>query len=58
MRVCCVARFASMIPFATLFATAVVTNAPARLATEAIKTATRGVIARVPTDVAIAFAVS
>src|SRR2546423_10306054 len=57
-RVCMVARLASMIPFATLFATAVVTNAPARFATAATNTATRGVTARVPTDVAIAFAVS
>src|ERR671931_2489314 len=56
--VCCVARFASMSPFATFFATAVVTNAPARLATAAISTAIRGVTARVPTDVAIALAVS
>src|SRR5919204_147368 len=56
--VCCVARFASMSPLATFFATAVVTNAPARLATAAISTATRGVTARVPTEVAIAFAVS
>jgi len=39
-------------------ATAVVTNAPARFATEAINTAMRGVTARVPTEVAIAFAVS
>ena len=56
--VCIVARLASMIPFATLFATAVVTKAPARLATDATSTATRGVTARVPTEVAIAFAVS
>src|SRR5919197_510355 len=56
--VCCVARFASIRPFATFFATAVVTKAPARLATAAISTATRGVTARVPTEVAIAFAVS
>src|SRR5919197_6007315 len=56
--VCCVARFPSMIPFATLFATAVVRNAPARFATAAISTAIRGVTARVPTDVAMAFAVS
>src|SRR5919202_1819406 len=56
--VCCVARFASMSPLATFFATAVVTNAPARFATAAISTATRGVTARVPTEVAIAFAVS
>src|ERR687887_531468 len=40
--VCCVARFASMRP----------------LATAATSTATRGVTARVPTEVAIAFAVS
>src|ERR671931_2454973 len=56
--VCCVARFASMRPLATFFATAVVTKAPARFATAAISTATRGVTARVPTEVAIAFAVS
>src|SRR5919204_737726 len=56
--VCCVARFASMSPLATFFATAVVTKAPARLATAAMSTATRGVTARVPTEVAIAFAVS
>src|ERR687888_86657 len=56
--VCCVARFASMRPLATFFATAVVTKAPARLATAAISTAARGVTARVPTEVAIAFAVS
>src|SRR5919197_1240499 len=57
-RVCCVARFASMSPLATFLATAVVTKAPARFATAAISTATRGVTARVPTEVAIAFAVS
>src|ERR687885_918894 len=56
--VCCVARFASISPLATFFATAVVTKAPARLATAAMSTATRGVTARVPTEVAIAFAVS
>ena len=56
--VCCVARFASMSPLATFFATAVVTNAPARFATAATSTATRGVTARVPTELAIAFAVS
>src|SRR5919202_1732107 len=56
--VCCVARFASIRPFATFFATAVVTNAPARFATAATTTAVRGVTARVPTEVAIAFAVS
>ena len=53
-----VARSGLMRPVATLFATAVVTNAPARFATAAISTAIRGVSARVPTDVAIAFAVS
>jgi len=47
-----------MIPVAMFFATAVVTNAPARFATDAISTAIRGLRARVPTDVAIAFAVS
>src|ERR671936_828966 len=56
--VCIVARFASINPFATFFATAVVTNAPARFATAAINTAIRGVSARVPTEVATAFAVS
>src|SRR5881398_2717645 len=56
--VCCVARFASISPFATFFATAVVTKAPARFATAATRTAVRGVRARVPTEVAIAFAVS
>src|SRR5690242_2273851 len=47
-----------MIPVATFLATAVVTNAPARFATDAINTAIRGESARVLTDVAIAFAVS
>ena len=47
-----------MIPLPTVFATAVVTNAPARLATVARITAWRGVSARVDTDVAIEFAVS
>src|SRR5919198_1231437 len=56
--VCCVARFPSMMPLATFLATAVVTKAPARFATAAISTAIRGVTARVPTEVAIAFAVS
>src|SRR5919204_2572404 len=56
--VCCVARLPSMIPLATFFATAVVTKAPARFATAAMSTAIRGVTARVPTDVATAFAVS
>ena len=45
-------------PLPTVFATAVVTNAPARFAAAATATATRGVIARVETDVATAFAVS
>ncbi len=48
----------SMIPFPTVFATAVVTNAPARFATAAISTASRGESARVETEVATAFAVS
>src|SRR5581483_3856796 len=48
----------SMIPLPTVFATAVVANAPARLAAEAISTASRGDNARVETDVATAFAVS
>ena len=46
------ASCASMIPFATVFATAVVTNAPARFATAETPTAMRGVSARVPTQVA------
>src|ERR671930_2438049 len=53
-----VARLVSMIPCPTVFATAVVTNAPARLATAATKTAARGDSARVETEVATAFAVS
>src|SRR5512146_2060050 len=48
----------SMMPFPTVFATAVVTKAPARFATAAIRTASRGDSARVETDVATAFAVS
>ena len=48
----------SMMPLPTVFATAVVTNAPARFASAAIRTAIRGVSARVDTDVATAFAVS
>ena len=55
---CSVARLVSMIPWPTVFATAVVTNAPARFATAAIRTATRGESARVETEVATAFAVS
>ena len=47
-----------MIPLPTVFATAVVTNAPARFATAAISTASRGDSARVETLVATAFAVS
>ena len=53
-----VASDVSMIPFPTVFATAVVTNAPARFATAAISTAIRGESARVETDVATALAVS
>src|SRR5512132_2752579 len=53
-----VASPVSMIPSPTVLATAVVTNAPARFATAAMNTATRGVNARVETDVATAFAVS
>ena len=56
--VCSVTRSVSMIPWPTVFATAVVTNAPARFATAAIVTACRGDRARVETEVAIAFAVS
>src|ERR671924_2156189 len=52
------ARPVSMIPLPTVFATAVVTNAPARFAPEATATAIRGDIARVDTEVATAFAVS
>ena len=52
------ARPVSMIPFPTVFATAVVTNAPARLAIAATRTASRGESARVETEVATAFAVS
>src|SRR5512146_1904504 len=48
----------SMMPFPTVFAAAVVTKAPARFATAAIRTASRGDSARVETDVATAFAVS
>src|SRR5437899_7272516 len=53
-----VARPGSMIPLATFFATAVVTKAPARFATDATSTASRGDIALVETEVATAFAVS
>src|SRR5438067_5592653 len=53
-----VARPVSMIPLPTVFATAVVTKAPARFATAATKTAVRGVSARVETEVATALAVS
>src|SRR5690348_17416046 len=52
------ARPVSMIPLPTVFATAVVTKAPARFATAAMRTASRGESARVETDVATAFAVS
>ena len=47
-----------MIPLPTVFATAVVTKAPARFATDAIATASRGESARVETEVATALAVS
>src|SRR5581483_5089970 len=53
-----VARSESTIPLPIVFATAVVTNAPARFAAAAIATAVRGPSARVETDVATAFAVS
>ena len=53
-----VARPVSMIPLPTVFATAVVANAPTRFAIAAIRTAMRGESARVETDVATAFAVS
>src|SRR5947208_10338625 len=52
------ARPVSMIPLPTVFATAVVTKAPARFATAAMSTAIRGVSARVETEVATALAVS
>jgi hypothetical protein len=55
---CCVAIPTSMIPWPTVFATAVVTNAPARFASAAMATAWRGLNARVETEVATAFAVS
>ena len=48
----------SMIPLPTVAATAVVTNAPKRFATEATSTAIRGESARVEMLVATAFAVS
>ena len=47
-----------MMPLPTVFATAVVTKAPAKLVIEAIATAFRGESARVETEVATAFAVS
>ncbi len=47
-----------MMPLPMVVATAVVTNAPARFAIEAIRTASRGDNARVETEVATAFAVS
>src|SRR5919204_1334832 len=56
--VCSFARPVSMIPFPTVLATAVVTNAPARFATAATATASRGDRARVDTEVATALAVS
>src|SRR5689334_16762329 len=49
---------ASRIPLPTVFATSVLTSAPARLATAARSRATRGVRARVDTAVAIALAAS
>src|SRR5690242_5801894 len=45
-------RLVSISPLPTVFATAVVTNAPARFATAETRTAARGDIARVPTHVA------
>ena len=47
-----------MIPLPTVAATAVVTNAPKRFATDAISTASRGESARVEMLVATALAVS
>ena len=48
----------STIPFAIVAATAIETNAPAKLSTAALATAARGLNARVETLVAIEFAVS
>ena len=48
----------SSTPLPTVFATAVVTKAPTRFATDAIATASRGGSARVEIEVATAFAVS
>ena len=48
----------STIPFAIVAATAIETNAPAKLSTAALATAARGLSARVETLVAIEFAVS
>ena len=48
-----VASPVSMIPLPTVFATAVVTNAPARFAAAETSTASRGDSARVPTHVAM-----
>ena len=56
--VCVVASPVSMMPLPTVLATAVVTNAPTRFATDAIATASRGESARVEIEVATAFAVS
>ena len=47
-----------MMPLPTVSATFVPKNAPKRLATAAMTSATRGVSARVETEVAIAFAAS
>ena len=56
--VCIVTRLVSSTPLPTVVATAVVTNAPTRFATDATATAIRGESARVETEVATAFAVS
>jgi len=53
-----VIRSAATMPVPTVVATAVVAKAPARFATEATSTASRGGSARVDTEVATAFAVS
>ena len=53
-----VTRLESTIPLPTVVATAVVTNAPRRFATDAIATAIRGESAWVEIEVATAFAVS
>jgi hypothetical protein len=53
-----VIAFWSTMPFAIVAATAIETNAPAKLSTAALATAMRGLSARVETLVAIELAVS